>query len=203
MTDSVVIGYLHPGTVRAEFMHSVLQVVRNGSADIEDVVDVRSGANISRARNGLVAGFLGSYLSDWLWMVDSDMVFAADTLDRLLASADAAERPILGGLYYRVNDEIGGVPVPVIHAEDWVDGERFPVEGTGAGCLLAHRTALRKIADVYDPPAPWFFETIEDGVYYGEDITFCRRAASVGVPVHVDTAIELGHVKSHVMRKVR
>ena len=201
MTASALIGYVHPGTVRAEFMQSMLLTVRNGSTEIEDVIGVQSGANISRARNSLVAGFMESCESDWLWMVDTDMVFTADTLDRLVKSADARHRPIVGGLCYRTGD--GGEPVPVVFPASGLPDGLTCVDAVGAACLLVHRNAFARIADRYDPPAPWFFETIEDGHYYGEDVTFCRRAQRVRLPVYLNGDVRVGHVKSHIVGEVQ
>jgi GT2 family glycosyltransferase len=199
--DSVFICYVHPGVVRAEFMQSILAVVRNGSTDIEDVVGVQSGANISRARNSLVFGFMESSESNWLWMIDTDMMFAADTLDRLVKSADAQHRPIIGGLYYRTGDGEG--PVPVVFPSHGLPDGLTCVDAVGAGCLLVHRNAFARIAERYEPPAPWFFETIEDGIYYGEDVTFCRRAQRVRLPVYLNADVRVGHVKHHVVGEIQ
>jgi GT2 family glycosyltransferase len=198
------IGYVHPGAVRAEFMQSVLGVVRDGATDVEDVLGVRSGANISRARNLLVDGFLGSCRAEWLWMVDSDMVFTADALDALIGSADPVERPIISGLYFRPSDVAGDAPVPVLFGSaELPENDCVTVDATGAGCLLVHRDAFEAIAKRYDPPAPWFFETIENEKYYGEDVNFCRRAKSTGLSVYVNTGVQVGHVKYATVGKVQ
>jgi hypothetical protein len=36
----------------------------------------------------------------------------------------------------------------------------------------------------------------------GEDLTFCMRAAAAGLPIHVHTGIQVGHVKTTVLGKV-
>ena len=49
-------------------------------------------------------------------------------------------------------------------------------------------------------PHPWYAETYTPtGGYYGEDITFCLRARSVGAKVGVHTGVPIGHVKPKVL----
>lgn len=202
---SVVIGYVHPGQVRAEFMRSVLSTVRDGSTPIEEIIDLASGVNVSRARNYMVVAFLEACTSEWLWVVDSDMAFTSTTLDALIASADPIERPIIGGLYYKINPADPRLdPVPVMAGGPAELPERgcVKVRSTGAACLLVHRSALERIGKVYDGPASWFFESIEDGKYLGEDTTFCRRAYSVDLTVHVNVGVRLGHLKTRMLGTV-
>jgi hypothetical protein len=93
VADRVVVGYVHPGTVRAEFMASLLAI-----APVR-TLPVQSGPRISEARNLLVRRFLAGY-GKWLFMVDTDMVFAPDAISRLVAAADPAGRPVVGALTY-------------------------------------------------------------------------------------------------------
>jgi hypothetical protein len=73
--------------------------------------------------------------------------------------------------------------------------------------MLIHRDALRKIRDYryiddsgrprvgFSQAFPWFQETDFYGRVMGEDITFCMRAGHAGIPIHVNTAVQLGHIK--------
>jgi GT2 family glycosyltransferase len=36
----------------------------------------------------------------------------------------------------------------------------------------------------------------------GEDMTFCLRAAAAGIPVHVATGVQVGHMKPGMLGKV-
>lgn len=209
----VVIGYVHPGTVRAEFMASVLATVMAPRSRVASVTEVRSGPNISRARNLLVSGFLREETAGWLWMLDTDMVFAPDALDRLLAAADERERPVVGALCFAEHPEVpGGEPFATMyeraehgfaHYKLWPENSVMRVAATGAACLLVHRSVFGAVSDLMPgAAAPWFQETVEGDALIGEDMTFCLRAGAAGVPVHVHTGVQAGHMKTAMIGKV-
>lgn len=209
MPEHAVIGYVHGGTVRAEFLASMLAVMRRSVTPVDEVIGIGSGPNISRSRNMLVAGFLEDFDAPWLFMADTDMLFAADTLDRLIAAADPAERPVVGGLCFTENP--GGPPLPTLYEltrdgdgqpafarhETWPDDGLVRVTATGAACLLIHRDALEAAGKVSgDPAAPWFRESVIGCALVGEDLTFCLRCGVAGIPVHVHTGVRAGHMKT-------
>lgn len=213
----VLIGWCHPGTVRGEFNDALCALlVRDATHDGHvtrrgGTVGVRSGPRIAEARNQIVAAFLAmddEAAPEWLWMVDTDMVFTADCLDRMLKTADAGECPIVGGLCYATADRpvmfrvTGSVVERVV---EWSPGELVDVDATGAACLLIHRSVLAALREV-DPDGayPWFVEgaTTSRGELLGEDTAFCMRARSLGFRIAVDTSIRVGHVKSTVIGEV-
>lgn len=213
MADSVVIGYVHGGTLRAEFAASVLEMVMGGAAPVETVLAYQSGPNISTARNLVTAAFLDERQAPWLLMCDTDMWFPPDTAERLIAAADPAERPVVGALCFSQNAD--GAPfstmyeltepepgrVAFVRYKQWPEDQCVRVSATGAACLLMHRDALeavRKHAD--DPAAPWFRETpVGPMAMMGEDLTFCMRCAAAGIPVHVHTGVRAGHMKTTML----
>ena len=217
MADHAVIGYCHPGTVRAEFCASLLSVAMEGKTPLDSVLTYQSGPNISTARNKIVADFLTRQHAPWLLMVDTDMVFAGDALDRLIEAADPVDRPLLGGLCFSQNGDED--PYPVMYElgqgeggslaftryTTWPQDSCQRVSATGAAFLLMHRDALTRIETVSkDPAAPWFRESPVGAplALMGEDMTFCLRAAAAGIPVHVHTGIQVGHIKSVMLGKV-
>lgn len=211
-----VIGYVHPDYVRAEFMASMLALTHASEAPIDSIQEIRSGPNISRARNMMCRKFMEDQTAEWLLMIDSDMVFAPDTLDRLIAVAHRKHRPIVGALCFSEGDDGGdpystmyeliekepGFPAFVRYSQ-WPDDAMVRVGATGTGCLLVHRDALDKVAKAKpDPICPWFRESYLGKSMIGEDLTFCLRAAAADVPVHVYTGIQVGHMKSTMLGKV-
>lgn len=204
-----VIAYLHGENVRAEFSHSLLLMCLETEVPVSAVMAISSGPNLSAGRNLICRLFLEQHDAPWLFMCDTDMVFQLDTLDQLAAAADPAERPVLGALCHRKT--LQGSAEPTIYQFSGLVPFTYPhypenavmrVEGTGAACLLIHRSVLEAVEkDTGDVAAPWFRE-IDSGMpgqLLGEDLTFCLRCAQAGIPIHVHTGIRVGHVKSQIM----
>jgi GT2 family glycosyltransferase len=216
VADHAVIGYVHPGFVRAEFCASLLATVMEGGTPLDAVLTYESGPNISTPRNKITDDFLARQKAPWLLMVDTDMVFAADALDRLIAAADPVERPLLGGLchspaagevrptMYELTQKPTG-ELAFAHWETWPEDTCVRVSATGTGFLLMHRDALEAVAAASkDVAAPWFRESPVGAplTLMGEDMTFCLRAAAAGIPVHVHTGVQVGHMKPEMLGKV-
>ena len=210
----LVAGYVHPGTVRAEFCASLLDLVTKGPAKVETVLAYQSGPTISTGRNQLVNSFLTEYTAPWLLMLDTDMWFAPDTAQRLIDAADPGDRPIVGALCFSQAHE--GPPYSTMYdltepepgrlafsrRSKWPENECVEVSATGAACLLMHRDALAKVeASSGDIAAPWFREVPVGAplALMGEDLTFCLRCAATGIPIHVHTGIRAGHMKTTML----
>jgi hypothetical protein len=211
--DEVVITYLHGTMVHAEFSQSLLFMCMASETPISAVIALASGPNLSTGRNMACRLFLTQHESPWLFMCDTDMALSLDTLDRLVGAADPVERPVLGGFCMKQNLDGSTTPtmfrfvhgpddtiIPVAHLV-WQRDIPVQVEGTGAACLLIHRSVLETVEkNTGDRAAPWFRETDSGpGQLLGEDLTFCLRCASAGIPVHVHTGIRVGHVKTQII----
>ena len=216
MADHAVIGYVHPGWVRAEFCASLLATAMEGTTPLDTVLTYESGPNISTPRNLICDKFLRECRAPWLLMVDTDMVFAADALGRLIAAAHPVARPVVGGLcwspaagetrptMYEITQKDTG-ELTFFHHESWPEDTCVRVSATGTGFLLVHRTALETVRlHTGDAAAPWFREIAVGAPLslMGEDMTFCLRAAAAGVPVHVHTGVQAGHMKPVMLGKV-
>lgn len=210
MTDHAVIGYVRGRLVDGEFCESLLGIVMEGRTPLDAVLAKTSGPNISTGRNQVVREFLDRYSAPWLFMCDTDMVLKPDTIDRLIAAADPAERPVLGALAFSQNAD--GPPFSTMYElteQDgrlaftrysiWPEDTCVRVSATGAACLLIHRDALEAVEKhAGDIAAPWFRETAIGAplALMGEDLTFCLRCAAAGIPVHVHTGVRAGHMKT-------
>ncbi|GIH27618.1 hypothetical protein Aph01nite_59280 [Acrocarpospora phusangensis] len=171
------------------------------------------------ARNDIARDFLDKTAGEWLFFVDTDMGFGPDTVDRLIESADPEIRPIVGGLsfalkrvsigdfyaetygikptlyqYHELGTEVGFAPITNYQRDALVQ-----VSGTGAACLLIHRSALEKIRAEHGDV--WFDQithpTGDNGKprTFSEDLSFCVRAQSVDLPIFVDTSVKTTHEK--------
>ena len=219
---AVLVAYLHPNRVSHSFVDSLMRLVAWDMAHEGRVVATggplmfRCGpGGLVEARNGVVRQFLDETDHEWLWLVDSDMGFAADTVDRLVEAADPVSRPIVGGLCFALRetspDGMGGwrtQPAPTLY--DWArkpDGEfgfsarrDYPVAsvaqvaGTGAACLLVHRSALVAVRAEFGDE--WFDRVQQSsGQKVSEDLSFCYRAGRVGAAVFVHTGVRTTHHK--------
>lgn len=221
--DGVVVSWVRPGDVKGTFMENVLNLAYYDRAHHDRMAPGRGGfisqtssANISGARNAVCLEFLTNHTAPWLLMLDTDMTFQPDIVEALLEFADEDKAPIVGGLCFSMDndgklfptlyDVIGTEDSPeFVRYHEWQPESMMQVFATGAACLLIHRSALKAIRDYRDPAKPdrfgfsqafpWFQETDFYGRVMGEDITFCLRAGQVGLPVHVNTRVSLGHIK--------
>lgn len=227
---SVVVGFLDPGIWSACFGLSyrdlVLadalgpkRIIRKGGMELRKIAG--SGA-IASGRNEVVLKFLDSTDGEWLWMVDTDMGFAADVVERLMKAADPVAKPVVGGLafclrgdghgplyserfmiaptlysYADTGDEIGFRNVAAYPVDEVV-----PVSGTGAACLLMHRGALETVRK--QQGEIWFNPITHPTGDHGrprtfsEDLSFCVRLAKANIPVHVDTSAKTTHHKGGI-----
>ena len=168
--------------------------------------------NIAQGRNSCVEAFLEKGTADWLLFIDTDQTFPPNLLERMIASADPVERPILSALI--MGHRTGGKIAPacaLLHDDHLVVPDtipavqHWPVAAVGTGCVLIHRTVLEAVQAKYgDDPYPFFTAHMpheENGKveHIGEDYAFCLRAASLGFPSYVDTTIDVGHIKTHTL----
>jgi hypothetical protein len=211
--DTVVIAFIHPGQMSAYFTTSLLATMLydvKGGRHVAGLLNEWSSANVSSPRNNLTRQFVDDYTADWLLWIDSDMGWEPDAVERLLAVADPAKAPIVGGLCFGM---AGGKLFPTIYQLAQRDGAlttirvgEFPDDSmlqcaaTGAAFLLIHRSVLVAIrAREFNKTFPWFQEGELNGLPSGEDVTFCLRAGLCGFPVHVNTGVAIGHHKSQLL----
>lgn len=212
----ISVGYLSNGDEKTHFSNS-LYVMGKQDERITRIHVIVSGPRIATARNDLCREFLKTD-NQWFLMLDSDMIFEPDLLDKLLLSANDRIRPVVGGLCFgggRV-----GVPFPTLYTltdpkknggkvtkviSNYPKDALCRVDATGAACLLIHRDVLlnmekefSSMPDGYANPHPWFAETVHMGQEYGEDWTFCMRLRKMKIPIYVNTGIKLGHVKTQI-----
>jgi len=182
-----------------------------------------SGVHVPTARCRIVKNFLEHPAKpDWLWLIDTDATFADDVLDRLIESAHAIDRPIVGALAFGVRgvkdangdtliNDVGASPLELfptmyvwddkgtICVKNYPPNQVVQVNATGAHCILIHRRVLEDPAWTEDEhPLPWFRVAVRHGQEVSEDQFFCIKAQALGYPVHVDTGIKTGHVKTFV-----
>lgn len=227
---TVALGYLDDGSWKAVFGFSRSDMLMRDLVGARRIVcnkELRVKAHpggLAQGRNTMVRNFLDDTNAEWLFMVDSDMGFDEDSVDRLLVTADPVDRPIVGGLCFALGElesknykstryEI----IPTIYeyasykqdGVEWevgfVANEKYPrndvvrVAATGAAFLLIHRDSLVLMQKKYNDN--WFSPTTHPTGDQGrprifsEDFSFFLRCAQVGLPVYVDTSVKTVHIK--------
>lgn len=220
----VLVAYCHPATeVQHSFTTSLFHLANYDAAHHQRLfasagpLMMRTGTGgLVDARNKIMAHFLDQSDEEWLWSVDTDMGFPANIVDLLVDAADPDAAPVVGalcfGLKMHESDGYGGYrtePFPTLYgwdvgpdgwagfrnAVDYPRNELVRVSGTGAACLLVHRTAAEKVRAEFGDE--WFSPVrYPDGRFVSEDLSFCYRLGVLQIPVHVHTGIRTTHAKT-------
>lgn len=228
---TAVVGYLDGGkwsacfgvSLRNLYIYDVAHEGRLFRGKMSEIRLLAGTGGIATGRNRMAAGFLDQTDAEWLWMVDSDMGFLPETLDRLIAAADPEQRPVVGALCFgqrnlHTRTDLGAEryaiqPMMFVLAD--VDGELgfapllhyersavMAVDATGAACVLIHRGALERLREKFGDE--WFSPvTHPTGMKgaprtYSEDLSFCVRLAMCDIPIHVDTSVHTTHEKNGI-----
>lgn len=217
--DTVLLAYVHGVEVAYSWHASMMNLIAHDVSHHQRIIrggyhGVRYGTGgIVDARNKVAMAFLADqHGPDWLFWIDTDMGFAPDTVDALVAAAHPEDRPVVGGLCFvqheHAQDGMSGFrtnPLPTVYrwytTDDggtfgsWPDYPRDQLvqcEGTGSACILIHRSALQRVVDEYGLP---YAPMLNNGKVVSEDLSFCARLGQLGIPLHVDTRVKTTHLK--------
>ncbi len=180
--------------VSARFAQSLATLKKVGQCTVSFLI----GSLVYDSRNSLAA-YAVQMEADYILWLDSDMVFAADTLERMMKVLDEHEEiDVLSGLFFRRTapftpvlfsklEEHEGI-VEYANIETIPDG-LFEVAGCGFGCVLMRTDCLLDIA-AKEGTGAWFTPLL----HAGEDCAFCIRARQNGYSIWCDPTIECGHM---------
>ena len=139
--------------------------------------------------------------ADYVFWLDSDMMFEPDILKRLFENKDKGD--IISGLYFRRVQPFTPVLFDELTIEDgickWTEFKEIPdkpfeVGGCGFGCVLMPTDifidVMEKFGDMFGPIGN-----------VGEDLSFCWRARQLGFKIICDPSIELGHVGVNIITR--
>ncbi len=217
---SVAVGYLHPsdGGITGSFHVSLVDMLLWDQAtegQIRAHLPNECGVDLAAGRNEITKAFLDHTDAEWLFMVDTDMGFERDTVARLLESADPTERPVMGGLCFTYKRATGKTGLgayryqlqPTIYRfveypgyagfsaiEDYPRNALCKVDGTGAACILIHRSVLESVRE-HGGEVWWSHTAHPIAGVLSEDLSFCVRVQQCGFPVHVNTSVQTSHLK--------
>lgn len=186
----ILIGMPTVREIPSKTVISLLSTVERGKVDVA-IVD---GSLIYDARDTIAkqAVELGY---DYVLFVDSDMVFTADDVKKLLAH----DADIVTGRYVSRRGECQNVIYSKIIMQrrfpfraarlivDTATSGYAPVAACGFGFCLIKCSVIKSMLKRYKS----LFEPFK-GV--GEDIAFCIRARKCGYTLYIDRDIKLGHI---------
>lgn len=221
------LAYIHPGEVAASFAYCTMRllVFEMGQGRMPPAVIAQRCASgqLVEARNEVVEYFLDSTPCEWLFFVDSDMGFEADTLDQLIASAEQIEAPVVGALCFGLKKngpEDAGLQAVRFHqfptiylwsetetevgfqvVKDYPRDSVVQCTASGAACFVARRSALEKMRERFGDN--WFSKITHptpapEGTTFSEDLSFFTRLAMCELPVFVNTAVKTSHDKGGI-----
>jgi GT2 family glycosyltransferase len=189
------VGRMWADTVSAKFTDSLVQMMMlTQEAAGRQVHYLQAPVSWHEmGRNHLVENFLG----DWLFMLDTDHVFAPDMLLRLLRIQKETSAPVLCGIYqYKhpphapVMNNWGEGDKEVLPITEWDRSARvIEVGPMPGGCMLIQRDVFSKLQTACPGEAPF---SIVPGL--SEDYSFCYRLRKAGIPVFVAPAVECHHL---------
>lgn len=182
------------------FTASLKRAQKHCHAIIEE--DYGLGDGVARTRNNLAYRFLRETDAQFIFFIDSDIVFDPVDIDRIVAH----DRPICGGLYPKKEGRLSWV-VSSLPGEAIDPATRLlKARETGTGFLCVRRDVLEAMIRAYPEieyegdPRPgairWDFFPMhaQDRRYLSEDWFFCSRARALGFDVMVDTSVQVAHV---------
>ena len=128
--------------------------------------------------------------ADYVLWIDSDMVFPAEYLRRMLD----LDKDFVTGLYFQRR----GNHAPVIYSSvddrdrivyaDYPKDKPFQVAACGFGLVLMRTSVIQRVSDANDGATFQPFNGI------GEDLSFCYRWQRAGGEIWCDPSIKPGHI---------
>lgn len=183
----VLVGVPCMETVPIEFVGSLMALEWDNKEHMMMANSLVYDARNQIANHAIVNGF------DYLLFIDSDMVFPADGLKKLMAH----DKDIVGGLYFGRRGKHEPIAYKEVTPRGWFDNpsctpiDKFQglqeVQGMGLGFCLIKVDALKKIVKRYKS----IFEPIKG---LGEDLAFEYKARKCGYKIYCDTYMDIYHV---------
>lgn len=186
-------------TVPVQFLGSLIQLDR----PVNTQFGIESGSLVYNARNNLARQAIKAE-ADWVFWVDSDMVFEPHVLDRMLKVCVENDIDFLTAICFRrkppytpcIFDRLDKVEKGASYTAFLsVPEGRFQVGGCGFAGVLMSTDVLISVSAKFNGR---MFDPMEG---FGEDVAFCWRARQCGYNIWCDSDIEFGHVGSCVVTR--
>jgi glycosyltransferase involved in cell wall biosynthesis len=158
------------------------------------------GYQVDQVRN-LIADWIIRYNYDYLFSIDSDIAFPADTLKKMLNH----DVDMVSGIYIQRIPETHTIEIMRRNTQGGITHVNFadiagqglvPIDASGFGCLLIKSKVFKAI------PYPHFVykSAIDHANTFSEDVYFCTQATDRGFKIWADTSIICDHIGSWTFR---
>ena len=155
------------------------------------------GYNIDQVRNLIAHWVVNGY--DYLFSVDSDIIFETDTLKKMLAH----DVDYVSGIYRQrlptQTLEVYDLSQKNIPIENIPDKSLIEIGGSGFGCVLVKREVFLSVGYPYFV----YHSALNHADTFSEDMDFCKKAREKGHKLHCDTTIICGHKGTSVYEVTR
>ena len=183
--------------VATGFMRALLTLIKVGDCEF----GITSSSLVYDARNMLASQAVTGEYDRVLWL-DSDMVFNPDFLVKLSADLDEGREFVSGlyfkrkppftpviykGLEYMHDTETHEMTVKVDTYTDYPQDSVFKIAACGFGGCMMTTDLINRVGEKFGFP----FSPL---MGMGEDLSFCYKAASLGVEMFCDSRIKMGHI---------
>lgn len=187
-------------SVNTSFMRCLLSLRPVGDVQFA----ITQSSLIYDARNILCVQAITGGFDRVLWL-DSDMIFEPDLMERLSATLEKGY-DLVSALYFtrkpphrpviydgcRTFVQDGKTRCAAIWFDEYPENEVFEIEACGFGGVLCTVELLNRIREKFGTP----FSPIHG---FGEDLSFCIRAADLGAKMVCDSSIKMGHSASFIV----
>lgn len=206
--------YLHTQFVSSVVNMMVYSKEVMARTNIDVMFDFVWGAYIDSMRTQCAAKCIAGKF-DYLIMLDADMVYPKDTVQRLVQH----DKPVVGGLYYwkilkPFTDATGFGYAPHAYKKrkyeplsgkkehrydainvNIIDDDFIEVDGLGGGGMCIKREVLEQVGNPQFE-CMWYSEDMTS-----EDLEFCRRSKKAGFKVYLDLTLKFGHIMQSLIYK--
>ena len=195
--------------VKGKTVQSLLELVAHSSKEHElHILVSERGYTIAEQRNYIVVQAQKNK-SDYVLMVDDDMTFPPNTLEKLLAH----NKDAIGVKSYSkvlplcptvgLMDENGKYMHPDNFPFLEYPKELFKAYFVGAGVLLIKMSVFEKIEKPYFAFETYEEEELKGMVKNGEDGVFCAKVREAGVEVYCDPTLPIGHLGEMEYKEIK
>lgn len=189
---NIAVAYPSGDMVHADFTLALSSLCLANAHHQIRVVNAKSSI-VAMARNNAVEAAQG-IKADWLLFLDSDMVFPADTLDRLLKH----DKDIIGAIYAKRQPPHELLGEPLFTPPMCDENGLVPMKLMPTGCLLIRMNVFARLQK------PYFRFGVDEPTQslIGEDYMFSMQAREAGFALWADLFLtrDIGHIGQTVCR---